>query len=98
MKRILIAIMFVVGFPAVAQAKIVYLDCDGASVALKIGKNSHILYSSLWNELGYITETDIKLTKGEKFYMIISRLTLDYFWHFKNGKTQNGKCTMGRKF
>jgi len=92
MKRILIAIMFVIGFSAVAQAKIVHLKCGGISTAIDT-KKKKIFESSHIDEVKFF-ETEIYLKQNNSdFHMVISRIDLSY-----RNSIRKGTCQMGRKF
>ena len=99
MKRILIAIMFVVGFSAAAQAKIVYLQCGPVSLALDT-RNKKIIAvgDDRYNKIKHFGELYISLGHHKnRDYMSINRLNLKYFADLRV-VPDTGTCLMGRKF
>ena len=98
MKRILIAIMFVIGFSAVAQAKIVHLKCGLTAAAIEMKKKKIVETSFSSFDKVKILELQIYLTENNTdFYLWISRVDLSYQEKSSSG-IRDGTCQMGRKF
>ena len=97
MKRILIAIIFVVGLSGAAQAKTTYLQCGGMSIAINVNKEE-LIKSNLMKKIRTITEFVVELeTDSGSASIIINRISLEYY-AFISGKDKSGTCHFGRKF
>lgn len=95
MKRILIAVLFVVGLSGAAQAKITHLQCGGVYIAIDMEKKK-IIQPSLYKKIGSITEKEIILNNTNKVFITINRISLKYF--ALNVFVDEGTCAIGRKF
>ena len=94
MKRILIAIMFVVGLSGTAQATVIYLKCGSKSTAIDL-KKKKIVESTIFDKVRF-SETKIILEKeNSDFSYEVNRIDLSYFNQYD---IKEGYCLMGRKF
>jgi hypothetical protein len=89
--------MLVLGFSAVAQAKTIFLQCGGISIAINLNKEE-LIKSNLAKKINTITEFVVELdTDSGSSSIIINRISLEYF-AFISGKDESGTCHFGRKF
>ncbi len=97
MKRILIAIIFVVGLSGAAQAKTTYLKCGLVSIAINV-KDKKLIQSNIMDKIDSIDELFIELgSKSGQEIIRINRISLQYSSH-NSGGSSRGTCQMGRKF
>ena len=96
MKRILIAIIFVVGLSGAAQAKTTYLKCGLVSIAINV-KDKKLIQSNIMDKIDTIDELFIELQGKSGQYLIqINRISLQYLYYYSGG-SRKGTCQMGRK-
>ena len=95
MKRILIAIMFVVGLSGAAQAKITHLQCGGVYIAIDMEKKK-IIQPSLYKTFSFLSDNEIRLHNTNNVFITINRISLEYF--ALNVFVDEGTCAVGRKF